>query len=119
MGVHLGVVEWLRRLGHDVVHLREEGLHHLPNGAIFDKAISENRAILTFDLDFGEIAALSAGRKTSVILFRLRNTRANHVIARLATVLATSKPALEKGAVVLVEEARHRIRYLPVGETGR
>jgi predicted nuclease of predicted toxin-antitoxin system len=30
--------------------------------------------IVTFDLDFGEIVALSKGRKTGVVLFRLRNT---------------------------------------------
>ena len=118
MGVHLQVVEWLRREGHDVVHLRDEGLQRLPNGAIFDKAISENRVILTFDLDFGEIAALSRTRKASVILFRLHNARGNHVMSRLAAILDASKPALEKGAVILVEEARHRVRYLPVGETG-
>lgn len=118
MGVHLQVVEWLRQRGHDVVHLRDEGLHRLPNGEIFEKAISEDRVVLTFDLDFGEIAALSRGRKASVILFRLHNTRASHVISRLAAVLEASSSALEKGAVVLVEETRHRVRYLPVGETG-
>ena len=40
-----------------------------------------------------------------------------HVISRLDAVLAASTPALQRAAVVLVEESRHRIRYLPVGET--
>ncbi len=71
--------------------------------------------ILTFDLDFSEIAALSSGRKTSVVLFRLHNTRTVNVINRLSTVLAKSMEALEKGAVVVVEESRHRVRYLPIG----
>ena len=57
--------------GHDAVHLRDEGLHRLPDEAIFDKAIAEARIILTFDLDFGEIAARAKGRATSVVLFRL------------------------------------------------
>lgn len=118
MGVDLWVVHWLRDRGHDVAHLRDEGLQRSPNGEIFEKAISEKRTILTFDLDFGEIAALSGGRKASVILFRLHNTRSSHVIDRLAAVLETSMAALEKGAVVLVEESRHRIRYLPIGERG-
>jgi predicted nuclease of predicted toxin-antitoxin system len=56
----------------------------LPNGAIFDKGIAESRVIVTFDLDFGEIVALSKGRKTGVILFRLRNTRVSFVIQRLS-----------------------------------
>jgi predicted nuclease of predicted toxin-antitoxin system len=44
----------------------------MPNGEIFAKAIAERRVILTFDLDFGEIAALSRGQRVSVILFRDR-----------------------------------------------
>ncbi|MGH9783830.1 MAG: DUF5615 family PIN-like protein, partial [Terriglobia bacterium] len=83
MGVSLRVVEWLRQKGHDAKHLREENLQQLPNGEIFKKAVRENQIILTFDLDFGEIVALSRGNRASVILFRLQNARANHVIARL------------------------------------
>ena len=45
MGVSIRVVEWLRNNGHDTKHLREEGLHRMPNGEIFTKAIHENRII--------------------------------------------------------------------------
>lgn len=117
MGVSVRVVRWLRDQGHDATHLREEGLQRMPNGEIFAKAIAERRVILTFDLDFGEIAALSGGQKVSVILFRLHNPRTPHLIGRLRTVLAESSDALERGAVVTVEDARHRVRYLPVGAT--
>lgn len=61
MGIALRIVAWLRKNGHDVAHFREEGLHRLSDREIFRKAISENRIILTFDLDFGEIVALSGG----------------------------------------------------------
>ena len=117
MGVDIRVVRWLRQNGHEAKHLRDEGLHRIPNGEIFVKAISENRVIVTFDLDFGEIVALSQGEKASVILLRLHNTRTPHLIKRLATVLADATEALEQGAVVVVEESRHRIRYLPLGRT--
>ena len=69
--------------------------------------------MLTFDLDFGEIAALSSGRKVGVILFRLHNTRAPRVIERLGVALAGAGTELEQGAIVLVQEARVRVRQLP------
>lgn len=113
MGVSLQVVEWLREQGHDAVHLREQGLQRLPDPQIFSKGTGEDRIILAFDLDFGEIAALAEGRKTSLILFRLRNTRTPHVVQRLATALANAREALQEGCIVVVEEARIRIRELP------
>ena len=115
MGVSTGVVEWLRNQGHDAKHLRDEGLHRMPNGEIFTKAIHENRIIITFDLDFGEIVALAKGKRASIILFRLHNTRTSHLLDRLSAVLKDSAKALEEGAVVVVEESRHRVRYLPPG----
>ena len=115
MGVSMRVVDWLRDSGHDVVHLREEGLQRLPNGEIFRKAHVEQRVVLTFDLDFGEILAHCTGQIVSVVLFRLHNTRTDHVVDRLATVLRHSSTAMATGAIVVVEEGPHRVRHLPLG----
>src|SRR3990172_5979823 len=90
MGVSMRVVEWLRTAGHDVVHVRDEGLQRLPNGEIFQKAHGGGRVLMTFDLDFGEILAASSGTIVSVILFRLHNARSEHVIERLESVLSQS-----------------------------
>ncbi len=118
MGVDVRLVEWLRTQGHDAVHLRDEHLQRATDPEVFAKAIEEDRIVLTFDLDFGELAAFARGRSPSVILFRLGNARYGQVQNRLASVLATSTDALTRGAVVVVEDARHRIRYLPIGKTG-
>lgn len=114
MGVSLRVVEWLQLQGHDATHLRGQGLQRLPDLAIFRKAVAERRILLTFDLGFGEIAALSADESAGVILFRLHNTRTPHVLDRLRAVLATFSADLEREAVVLVEETRVRVRQLPL-----
>lgn len=116
MGVSLRVVNWLRAAGYDIAHLRDEGLQKLPNGDIFQKAGQEDRVVLTFDLDFGEIVASCPGQIVSVILFRLRNTTSDFVIRRLADVLAQSVVDLEQGAIVVVEDGRHRVRKLPIGD---
>jgi predicted nuclease of predicted toxin-antitoxin system len=112
MGISHRVVEWLRHNKYDAIHLWEEGLQKLPDGDIFSKALNEQRIILTFDLDFGEIVALSKGQKPGVILFRLHNTRASHVIERLEAVLRDC-PASIFDSVTIVEETRFRIRQFP------
>jgi predicted nuclease of predicted toxin-antitoxin system len=68
------IVKWLLQNGHDATHLRDQGLQRMPNGEIFEKALREDRIVITFDLDFGEIAALTESRRTSVILFRLKKS---------------------------------------------
>jgi len=115
MGVAQRIVQWLRDQGHNAVHLRELNLQCLSNGEIFKKARSENRILLTFDLDFGEIVALSGASSVSVIVFRLHNTRTQNVMNRLKKVLEDSSQALTRGAIVVVQENRHRVRHLPVG----
>ena len=115
MCVDVRIVKWLCENRHDATHLRDQGLHRMPNGEIFDKAIRENRIVITFDLDFGEIAALTEGRKASVILFRLKNTRTPYVIERLSSAIEAFADALEKGAIVIVEDTRYRVRYFPIG----
>jgi predicted nuclease of predicted toxin-antitoxin system len=115
MCVDVRIMDWLRENRHDATHLRDQGLHKIPNGEIFDKAIRENRIVITFDLDFGEIAALTEGRKASVILFRLKNTRTAYVIERLSSAIEAFADALERGAIVIVEDTRYRVRYFPIG----
>ncbi|SRR5712691_1547782 len=112
-GVARRVVNWLRERGHDAVHLREQRLQSLPDPEVFAKASAEERVLLTFDLDFGELVALSASPAASVIMFRLRDTRTPRVIERLEQVLTQSQTQLERGAIVVVEEARHRVRAHP------
>jgi predicted nuclease of predicted toxin-antitoxin system len=107
------VARWLADAGHDAKHLRDENLHRLPNGRIFAKAAAENRIVVTFDLDFGEIISLSGRRNVSAIVFRLRNTRAQHVLDRLSIVLPKIIGFLASGAIVIIEDGRFRVRHLP------
>ena len=115
MNLAIEVAVWLRAQGHDAVHLRELGLQELGDQAVLAKAIAEKRVVLTFDLDFADIATAAGEARIAVILFRLRSAQATRVIDRLREVLTSAPRALEKGAVVIVEEARVRIRRLPIG----
>jgi predicted nuclease of predicted toxin-antitoxin system len=59
MGISLRTVTWLRGAGYDVVHLRDEGLQRLPDDEILIKTRAEGRILLTIDLDFAQLLAVS------------------------------------------------------------
>jgi predicted nuclease of predicted toxin-antitoxin system len=74
MGLAQSTGEYLRSLGHDAVHLRDEGLQRLPDERIVIKAQDEGRTIITHDLDFGRIVALSGDTVPSIVTLRLTET---------------------------------------------
>jgi predicted nuclease of predicted toxin-antitoxin system len=104
----------LREAGHDVVHLRDEGLLKMEDGNILQKARAEDRIVLTFDLDFGDLLAASGDKLPTVIIFRLRNQTPSSVRPRLFQILSECGTELNAGAVIVVEETRYRVRRLPI-----
>lgn len=114
MGISPTTVAFLRQLGHDAVHLLDEGLGTLEDPAILTKARQEGRILLTHDLDFGDLLAASGAALPSVVIFRLRDMRPEQVNQYVRTVLAEHGEALEQGAVVSVTEGQLRLRTLPL-----
>ncbi len=114
MGISPRVVAALRERGHEAIHLQEQGLGRLPDSEILAKARTEGRVLLTHDLDFGELLAASGGELPSVIIFRLRDMRADNVNFHLFSILEKQSAALEKGVVCSVSERKVRIRTLPL-----
>lgn len=115
MGISLKAIQRLRKLGHDATHLHEEGLDRLPDREVLTKALGERRVLLTHDLDFGYLMAMSGASAPSIILFRLSDMQAGNVSKHLE--LAISQlPREGFGFFVTVSDAGIRIRKLPVGE---
>lgn len=114
MGISPATVAFLRSLGHDALHLHEQGLDRTQDSGILEKGLLEDRVILTHDLDFAELIAASAARLPSIVIFRLRNMRPERVNEYLQTLIADHSEALEQGAVVSVTERQIRVRLLPI-----
>jgi predicted nuclease of predicted toxin-antitoxin system len=114
MGVSVRVVEALRADGHDAVHLDELGLNELRDVAIFERATIERRVIVTFDMDFSEIAAFAIGQIASVISLRLEDQTAPNVLRGVRAAIGSCSEALDAGAIVAVEQARCRVRRYPI-----
>jgi predicted nuclease of predicted toxin-antitoxin system len=114
MGISMSTVASLREAGYDSVHLRDEGLLKMDDAEILDKARSEGRIVLAFDLDFGDLLAASRDVLPSVIIFRLRDQTPLAVRPRLLQILTECEADLNDGAIIVVEEARYRVRRLPI-----
>lgn len=114
MGLARSTAAFLRAAGHDAVHLRDQGLQRLEDDQIIAKAKGEDRVILTHDLDFSQLIALSQANLPSVITFRLADMRPDQVNRRLDEVLARFSELLEQGALISVSELGIRVRPLPI-----
>lgn len=114
MGISPDTVSWLRSQGHDAVHLHEQGWDRLSDPEILEKARDEGRVLLTHDLDFGRLLALSGATSPSVIVFRLADMRPDSVNRHLERVLPQAAQELAQGAIVSVREGQIRVRTLPI-----
>ena len=114
MGISLKTVAFLHTLGHDAVHLADQGLERLPDRDIVAKARQEGRILLVHDLGFGELVAASGATLPSVITFRLRNMHPDCVNGALQSIISQHEEALEHGAMISVTEGQVRVRRLPL-----
>jgi predicted nuclease of predicted toxin-antitoxin system len=106
----------LRAEGHDAVHVLDAGLGNLTDREIFERAAEHRRVVITFDLDFGEIVGANKDPGSGVILLRLKRARGSYLWDRLRVAIAEAGNAMDEGAIVLVEDARIRIRRMRRGK---
>lgn len=62
----------LRKLGHDVDNVRQEGLFGRPDADVWQAAQNAQRFFITQDLDFSDIRQYAPGTHHGLLLIRLR-----------------------------------------------
>ena len=100
--------------GHACRHAADVGLGRAPDETIVHEARAHGEVILTHDLDYGHLLAFSGHDTPSVVIFRLRHTLPSVLHRRLVESWQEIERALERGAIVSIEDAVLRIRPLPI-----
>jgi predicted nuclease of predicted toxin-antitoxin system len=110
-----GVAVGLRAAGHDAVHVLDYEMHAATDDAVFELAALESRVVVSADTDFGTLLALREATSPSVILFRTASLRrADDQVALILRALPSIDAALRRGAIVILESHRVRLRDLPI-----
>lgn len=104
----------LIKKGHSCRHVGDIGMSRADDPQIVKLAKKDNEVIITHDLDYGDILALSGERNPSVLIFRVKNTHPSHLMSLLDKYLEKLLESYEKGAITIIEDAGVRIRELPV-----
>jgi predicted nuclease of predicted toxin-antitoxin system len=105
---------WLRDQGHDAFHAGELALHRAPDVEIMERAKLEARTVVTADLDYPQLLAMTRATEPSVILFRDGDWSEVDVISRMNDVLAALSARDIEQSIIVVERDRIRRRRLPV-----
>lgn len=111
----LDAVEALRENGHDVTWVREDA-RGSKDEKVLALAQEEDRILVTFDKDFGELAFRSKLPSTSgVILFRISTPSSQHVANVAVQALASRSDWA--GHFSVIEDRRIRMTLLPKGKS--
>lgn len=104
-------VEALRARGHDVFWVRTAS-PGIPDSRVVDRAASENRLLITFDKDFGELAFRQGlSSPAGIILFRIKAPSPARVAEMSVAVLEARSDWA--GHFSVIEEGRVRMTPLP------
>lgn len=100
--------------GWDTVHWSSIGDFGADDTTILEWARTNERIVLTHDLDFGAVLAATATNAPSVIQIRVHDVLPARLGPRMIAILHAYEAELTSGALIIVDEGKQRVRILPL-----
>ena len=105
------VAQALRGEGHDVLRATEVGQARADDHQILQKAISENRVLVTLDEHFGDWVILPLSEHSGVIRLKINPTTSNNTIKLLLPFLRLHSSDQFKNYLVILTPKRSKWVY--------
>lgn len=105
--------------GHDAIHVRDLRMSSADDESIFAHAAEAGLSILSMDTDFATILAMRQESRPSLVLFRARVRSTDALLKVFSANFPRVEEDLQTGAVVVFEDARIRVRPLPITRPSR
>jgi len=102
----LEVSQALSEAGYNVIRASETGLDRADDEEILEKAISENRVLITLDEHFGDWVVLPLSMHPGVIRLKVHPTTSENVLKILIPFLSRHVQEQFKNYLVIVSEKR-------------
>jgi len=102
----LDVAQALRNEGHDVVRASEVGQARADDNEILEKAIAENRILVTLDEHFGDWVILPLSKHPGVIRLKMDPTTSKNAIDLLIPFLSVHSSEQFKNHLVILSSKR-------------
>lgn len=106
----------LNNSGFQSIHWSAAGPANACDSDIMVYAGANNYVILTHDLDFSAILAVTHGERPSVVQIRGDDISPDVIGLRVISALQQMETELEVGALLTIEPDRNRLRLLPLKE---
>ena len=99
--------------GHDADTVYDEGLAGQPDEVVLASAVSEDRVLVTLDLDFSDLRAYPIGTHCGIVVLRPLDDSRAATHATLTTLLSAGELDGLRGALAIVTHDLIRIRRTP------
>jgi predicted nuclease of predicted toxin-antitoxin system len=102
----LEVAQVLQNERYDVLRASETGLARADDHQILQKAISENRTLITLDEHFGDWVVLPLSNHPGVIRLKVHPTTSENIIKLLVPFLRSHRPDQFRNYLLILSEKR-------------
>jgi predicted nuclease of predicted toxin-antitoxin system len=109
--VYAASAQYLRELGHDVVHVSQLGLSRAKDKELLSAAQSQGRIFVTRDRDFGHLVFVNK-LGSGVLYLRILPSTLNATHAEIKKILEIYDEEELRVAFIVIEPGGHRIRRL-------